>query len=63
MSYSFAPAPDAQNDDQDDVVGIVVRNRVPAAAESRTLTFAWGPEVQAAPSLPFGRWKQAPRAA
>lgn len=63
MPYTFACRPDALSDDQDDVVGIVVRNRVPSAAEPRTLTFVWGPEVQAAPSLPFGRWKPDTRAA
>lgn len=63
MPYTFAPRPEAQDDSREDVVGIVVRNRVPAAPEARTLTFVWGPEVQAAPSLPFGRWKPATRAA
>lgn len=63
MPYTFASRQDAQHDSQDDVVGIVVRNRVFAAPAARTLTFVWGPEVQAPPSLPFGRWKRATRAA
>ncbi len=63
MLHNFLPGPTPAGDSHDDVVGIVVRNGHSAAAEPRTLTFAWGPEVQSAPSLPFGRWKTGVRAA
>lgn len=49
--------------DDSGVVGIVVlgRRNVESAPN---LAFVWGPpEFQAAPSLPFGRWKPAAKAA
>ncbi|HEX8905813.1 MAG TPA: hypothetical protein VF771_13265 [Longimicrobiaceae bacterium] len=46
-----------------EVVGIVVQGR-PVAPSHPHLDFVWGPpEFQAAPSLPFGRWKTAVKAA
>ncbi len=45
------------------VVGIVVQGRRMVEA-SPNLRFVWGPpEFQAAPSLPFGRWKPVRKAA
>lgn len=49
--------------DDTTAVGIVVQDG--AMAESHPhLAFVWGPpEVRPAPSLPFGRWKTAAKAA
>jgi hypothetical protein len=49
--------------DDTGMMGIVVQGR--RVTPSRpNLNFVWGPpEFQAAPSLPFGRWKTAARAA
>lgn len=49
--------------DDSSVVGIVVlARRIVQSAPN--LAFVWGPpEFQAAPSLPFGRWKPAVKAA
>ena len=49
--------------DDSGVVGIVVlARRIVQSAPN--LAFVWGPpEFQAAPSLPFGRWKPAAKAA
>ena len=45
------------------VVGIVVQGARVAPSHPH-LDFVWGPpEFQAAPSLPFGRWKPTARAA
>ena len=49
--------------DDSSVVGIVVQGRRTVEA-APNLRFVWGPpEFQAAPSLPFGRWKPVARAA
>lgn len=49
--------------DDSGVVGIVVLGRR-IVESAPNLAFVWGPpEVQAAPSLPFGRWKPAAKAA
>jgi hypothetical protein len=46
-----------------EVVGIVVQGG-PVAPSHPHLAFVWGPpEFQAAPSLPFGRWKPGIKAA
>lgn len=47
---------DASGEDETTAVGIVVQDG-PAPAWHPHLEFAWGPEVNPAPSLPFGRWK------
>jgi hypothetical protein len=46
-----------------DAVGIVVHGARSAPKEPSTRAFVWGGEVNPAPSLPFGRWKLATRAA
>lgn len=38
-------------------VGIVVHDNAPAPGRPPRMTFVWGGEDAAAPSLPFGRWK------
>jgi len=43
---------------EDDAVGIVVRDGHVSVAEPRAVAFVWGGRLDAAPSLPFGRWKQ-----
>ncbi len=48
--------------DHSDAVGIVVQSGYPAEPRPR-VAFVWGGEGVAAPSLPFGRWKVAVRAA
>ena len=49
--------------DNSGMVGIVVQGRR-IVQSPPNLRFVWGPpEFQAAPSLPFGRWKPAIRAA
>jgi hypothetical protein len=49
--------------DDSGMVGIVVQGRRTVEALPN-LSFVWGPpEFQAAPSLPFGRWKPAVKAA
>lgn len=49
--------------DDSGVVGIVVQGRRYVEA-APNLRFVWGPpEFQAAPSLPFGRWKPVAQAA
>lgn len=53
---------EAQAGDRD-VVGIVVSSGRLRGGEPRTIAFVWGGEVRPAPSLPFGRWKTAARAA
>jgi hypothetical protein len=50
-------------DDDTGAVGIVVQGARLTAREPSTLAFVWGREVNPAPSLPFGRWKPAFRAA
>jgi hypothetical protein len=42
----------------DEAVGIVVRDRQVTPSEPRAIAFVWGGKLSAAPSLPFGRWKQ-----
>ena len=54
--------PDMTGEDETTAVGIVVQDG-PAPAAHPHLVFAWGPEVHPAPSLPFGRWKTASKAA
>ena len=55
-------AGDTPAEDMTTAVGIVVQDG--AATDSRPhLAFVWGPEVRPAPSLPFGRWKTAAKAA
>lgn len=55
-------AGDAPAEDMTTAVGIVVQDGT--ASHSRPhLAFVWGPEVRPAPSLPFGRWKTAAKAA
>jgi hypothetical protein len=44
-------------------VGIVVKSGQPATSPSRGAAFVWGAGVSSAPSLPFGRWKEAVRSA
>lgn len=46
-----------------DAVGIVVQNRQLAQSRPRAIAFVWGREIDAAPSLPFGRWKKEVRPA
>ncbi|HET6228993.1 MAG TPA: hypothetical protein VFE05_02875 [Longimicrobiaceae bacterium] len=48
--------------DAADAVGIVVQGARPALEEP-CLAFVWGGEARPRPSLPFGRWKAAGRAA
>jgi hypothetical protein len=48
------PAPTTEHD----AVGIVVRDRPISLARPRAVAFVWGGRLDAAPSLPFGRWKQ-----
>jgi hypothetical protein len=49
--------------DDSGMMGIVVQGRRIVEALPN-LSFVWGPpEFQAAPSLPFGRWKPAVKAA
>ncbi|HEX6749728.1 MAG TPA: hypothetical protein VF092_20720 [Longimicrobium sp.] len=49
--------------DEGEVVGIVVQGGRVAPMQPH-LDFVWGPpEFQAAPSLPFGRWKPGAKAA
>ncbi|HEX5724384.1 MAG TPA: hypothetical protein VFX98_02905 [Longimicrobiaceae bacterium] len=44
-------------------VGIVVQGGPVAPSRPLTEAFVWGRELLPAPSLPFGRWKAAVRAA
>ena len=57
---SFPAAEHAADDTT--AVGIVVQDG-PRTEQHPHLAFVWGPEVLPAPSLPFGRWKPAARAA
>jgi hypothetical protein len=62
MAYDDESAQDVALE-QGDMVGIVVQaaREVPAHPH---LDFVWGPPgAETAPSLPFGRWKPAVRAA
>jgi len=62
MRDEDSSAGDTPAEDMTTAVGIVVQDGT--AADSRPhLAFVWGPEVRPAPSLPFGRWKTAARAA
>lgn len=49
--------------DRSPAVGIVVHDNAPAPGRPPRMTFVWGGEDAAAPSLPFGRWKPGVRAA
>lgn len=46
-----------------EVGGIMVQTGRAAEARPRTAAFVWGQELPHAPTLPFGRWKQATRPA
>lgn len=62
MAKNDSHAGDAPADDSG-MVGIVVQGRR-IVESAPNLAFVWGPpEFQAAPSLPFGRWKPAAKAA
>jgi hypothetical protein len=61
MRNDEGPAAEAAVDDTT-AVGIVVQDG-PLPDAQPHLAFVWGPEVHAAPSLPFGRWKPGAKAA
>lgn len=56
-------APVAPREGDGAAVGIVVTGGPRAASRPHRVAFVWGGEVLEAPSLPFGRWKAAIRAA
>jgi hypothetical protein len=49
--------------EQDDAVGIVVQDGPHEERRPRVVAFVWGGKVKAAPSLPYGRWKNGVRPA
>jgi hypothetical protein len=63
MRFKLSGSPELLNADDSDTVGIVVHGARLSAKEPATVAFVWGVEVNPAPSLPFGRWKAAARAA
>jgi len=63
MRFKFTGSPELPDTGDGDAVGIVVHGARLSAKEPSTLAFVWGLEVNPAPSLPFGRWKAAFRAA
>lgn len=63
MRNDERPAPAEAPAEGAEAVGIVVQGRPVAASRPATVAFVWGPELFPVPSLPFGRWKPAVRAA
>ena len=63
MRFKTSRSPELHDPDDTDAVGIVVHGARLDAKEPSTLAFVWGLEVNPQPSLPFGRWKAAFRAA
>lgn len=45
---------------EDDVAGIVIRDRVEPPRRPVISAFIWGRKVRPIPTLPYGRWKPSP---